>query len=412
MRDMELLRFFTAGSVDDGKSTLIGRLLLDTKFILDDQLQGIQDEQNDYALNLASITDGLRAEREQGITIDVAYRYFHTEKRKFIIADAPGHAQYTRNMVTAASSCSAALLLIDVTQGLTQQSVLHLRIISLLQIPNLIVCINKMDIVDFSQTAFDTLSEEMKKMMTDMDFEKTWFVPTSALLGDNIVNPSSRINWYDGDSVLKILEEVTHISKSNATTFFPIQYVSSFNQNGKIERLLFGECLLGGIGPGQQVQLFPSGKSTRVNKFFSDFSEVDALHSGMYAALVLEDPLDVERGELLVSGNHTIICTDIFECTVCWLDDAHADFTQTYILRIGGAERKIHFLSWDYKLDVQTGNWLEDAETLNMNEISKISIQLSSPLYKIPYVENKQLGSAILVDTLSGKTVAALIIES
>ncbi len=409
---MDLLRFFTAGSVDDGKSTLIGRLLLDTKFVLDDQLEGMQDPDDKHSIHLASLTDGLRAEKEQGITIDVAYRYFHTANRKFIIADAPGHAQYTRNMVTAASSCTASILLLDVNKGLTQQGKLHLLLIDLLKIPYLIVCINKIDTVGFSENAFNDVTQTTQNFLNGMSFEHIWFVPTSALLGDNIVHKSPNINWYHGEPILKIIEEVPSTSVNSTELLFPVQHVSYLQRDNSVERLIYGECIQGSLELHQSVIFFPSGRISKIKNLYNNFSEVASIKQGEYATITIDDEIDIGRGELISEAWHELHCEDVLHAIICWLDESSADTTNTYILRLGAAERKVSFVNCSQKMDTNTGNWIDEDGSISMNEIVRATFQLSEKIYKLRFSENKNLGSAILVDPVNGRTVAAVIITS
>jgi bifunctional enzyme CysN/CysC len=412
---MELLRFATAGSVDDGKSTLIGRLLYDSKAIFEDQLESVErtsHERGDAHTNLALLTDGLRAEREQGITIDVAYRYFATPKRKFIIADTPGHTQYTRNMVTGASTADMALVLIDARNGVVEQSRRHAFLASLLGIPHLVVCINKMDLVDWSQERFDEIKADFRSFAMKLDVHDLTFVPVSALLGDNVVERSANTPWYDGSSLLHVLEE-THIASDRnlIDARFPVQYViRPQDQTSDLHdyRGYAGTVAGGVFKPGDEVVALPSGLTTTIAAIDTPDGPVDEAFAPMAVTLRLTDDVDVSRGDMICRVRNRPQEGQDIEAMVCWM-------TADRELRPGSKLAIKHTTRWgrtvvkglQYRLDVNTLHRDESAEGLGLNEIGRVQLRTTVPLFFDEYRRNRTTGSFILVDEATNNTVAA-----
>jgi bifunctional enzyme CysN/CysC len=412
---MELLRFATAGSVDDGKSTLIGRLLYDSKAIFEDQLESVErtsQERGDAHTDLALLTDGLRAEREQGITIDVAYRYFATPKRKFIIADTPGHIQYTRNMVTGASTADVALVLIDARNGVIEQSRRHAFLASLLGIPHLVVCINKMDLVDWSQERYDEIKADFRSFAMKLDVHDLTFVPVSALLGDNVVERSANTPWYEGSSLLHVLEE-THIASDRnlIDARFPVQYViRPQDQTSDLHdyRGYAGTVAGGVFKPGDEVVALPSGLSTRIAAIDTPDGPVDEAFAPMAVTLRLADDVDVSRGDMICRMRNRPHEGQDIEAMVCWMTSDRA-------LRPGSKLAIKHTTRWgrtvvkglQYRLDVNTLHRDESAEGLGLNEIGRVQLRTTVPLFFDEYRRNRTTGSFILVDEATNNTVAA-----
>jgi bifunctional enzyme CysN/CysC len=416
---VELLRFATAGSVDDGKSTLIGRLLYDSKAIFEDQLESVERtsrDRGDAYTDLALLTDGLRAEREQGITIDVAYRYFATPRRKFIIADTPGHIQYTRNMVTGASTADLALVLVDARKGVLEQSRRHAFLASLLGIPHLVVCVNKMDLVDWSQERYDEIKDEFRAFAMKLDVHDLTFVPISALHGDNVVERSSNMPWYEGSSLLHHLEEVHIASDRNLIDArFPVQYVIRPQHQTSAElhdyRGYAGQVAGGVFKPGDEVVVLQSGLTTTVASIDTADGPVDEAFSPMSVTMRLADDLDVSRGDMIARvRNRPHVGQDI-EAMVCWL-------TPESSLRTGAKLALKHTTRWgramvkdlQYRLDVNTLHRDEAATELALNEIGRVSLRTTVPLFFDEYRRNRTTGSFILVDEGNNKTVGAGII--
>jgi bifunctional enzyme CysN/CysC len=412
----EMLRLATAGSVDDGKSTLIGRLLYDSKAIFEDQLEAVERtsrERGDEHTNLALLTDGLRAEREQGITIDVAYRYFATPRRKFIIADTPGHTQYTRNMVTGASTADLALILIDARKGILEQSRRHAFISSLLGIPHLVLCVNKMDLVDWSQERFEEIRTEFRAFAAKLEVHDLTFVPISALHGDNVVERSANMPWYEGASLLHHLEEVHIASDRNLIDArFPVQYVIRPQQQTDHDlhdyRGYAGQVAGGVLRPGDEVVVLPSGFSTRIAGIDTPDGPVDQAFAPMSVTVTLEDDIDVSRGDMIARPrNHPHVGQDI-EAMVCWMSDS------TW-LREGAKLAIKHTTRWaralvkdlQYQLDINTLHRYEDAVGLALNEIGRVTLRTTKPLFFDEYRRNRATGSFILVDESSNTTVGA-----
>jgi bifunctional enzyme CysN/CysC len=410
---MELLRFATAGSVDDGKSTLIGRLLYDSKAIFEDQLEAVERTsraRGDEYTNLALLTDGLRAEREQGITIDVAYRYFATPKRKFIIADTPGHTQYTRNMVTGASTADLALVLVDARNGIVEQSRRHAFIASLLGIPHLVLCVNKMDLVDYDQAVFEELKTEFRSFAMKLDVHDLSFVPVSALHGDNVVHRSPNMPWYEGGSLLHHLEEVHIASDRNLIDpRFPVQYVlRPMSDSFHDYRGYAGTVASGVLKVGDEVMVLPSGFESTIAGIDTYDGPIEEAFAPMSVTLRLADDIDVSRGDLICRTHNRPSLGQDIDAMVCWLADAA-------MLRAGGkysikhTTRTARALVKDlqYRLDVNTLHRDEDAEELSLNQIGRVSIRTTVPLFYDEYRRNRTTGSFILVDEATNNTVAA-----
>jgi sulfate adenylyltransferase large subunit len=407
---MDLLRFITAGNVDDGKSTLIGRLLHDTKMIMEDQLAALKEaseRRGDTGLNLALLTDGLRAEREQGITIDVAYRYFSTPKRKFVIADCPGHFQYTRNMVTGASSANLAVLLVDAKQGLQEQTRRHSLIVSLLRIPHLVICVNKMDLVGFSQQAFEDVRQSFKEFSKKLEIQDVTFIPTSALLGDNIVDPSANFPWYNGRSLLQHLEEVHIASDVNYIDFrFPVQSVLAPEGGGEY-RGYTGIAASGAIRVGEPVTVLPSGFGSRIKSIEVSGRQVSEVSAPLSATIQLEDDIDVSRGDLICRPNNLSSVSQDLDAMLFWMDDQPFVAGRRYWLRHTTAEAMVSLKELVYKMDVSTLGRKSGEDGLKLNDLARVKLRASRPLMLDAYRANRATGSFILVDEATGSTVAA-----
>ena len=408
----ELLRIATAGSVDDGKSTLIGRLLYDTKSILADQMEAVESASErmgiDY-VNLALLTDGLRAEREQGITIDVAHRYFATNRRKIIIADTPGHIQYTRNMVTGASTANLALVLVDVRHGVVEQSRRHAFIASLLGIPHLVLCVNKMDLVDYSQEAFEEVREDFREFAQKLDVPDLCVIPVSALHGDNVVERSENMPWYQGPSLLHQLNEV-HISSDDnfIDARFAVQYVLRPHSDEFHDyRGYAGTVASGSFRPGEEVIVLPSGFETKISAIDRADGPVSEAAAGEAVSLRLEDDLDISRGDMICrSGNRPIVSQDL-DAMICWMSEqSELHLKNKYALR--HTSRWVRALVGDirYRLDVNTLSRDEDSESLALNEIGRVKLRTTAPLFFDSYQRNRATGSFILVDEATNATVA------
>ena len=408
----ELLRIATAGSVDDGKSTLIGRLLYDTKSILADQLDAVEAASErmgiDY-VNLALLTDGLRAEREQGITIDVAHRYFATHRRKIIIADTPGHIQYTRNMVTGASTANLALVLVDVRHGVVEQSRRHAFIASLLGIPHLVLCVNKMDLADYSQEAFEEVRQDFKEFAQKLDMPDLCIIPVSALHGDNVVERSQNMPWYEGPSLLHHLNEV-HISsdKNLIDARFAVQYVLRPHSDEYHDyRGYAGTVESGGFRPGEEVMVLPSGFESRISSIDTADGSVPEAVAGEAVSLRLEDDLDISRGDMICRpGNRPTVSQDV-DAMICWMSE-QSELRPKNKYAVKHTSRWARALVDDirYRLDINTLSRDEDAESLVLNEIGRVKLRTTAPLFFDPYQRNRATGSFILVDETTNATVA------
>jgi bifunctional enzyme CysN/CysC len=410
---MELLRFATAGSVDDGKSTLIGRLLYDSKAIFEDQLQAVERtslERGDAYTNLALLTDGLRAEREQGITIDVAYRYFATPKRKFIIADTPGHVQYTRNMVTGASTADLALVLVDARKGVLEQSRRHAFLASLLGIPHLVVCVNKMDLVDWSEERFEEIKAEFRAFAMKLDVRDLMFVPISALHGDNVVDRSGNMGWYEGSPLLHHLEEVHIASDRNLIDArLPVQYViRPMNDEHHDYRGYAGTVAGGVFKPGDKVVVLPSGFTSTVAAIDTADGPVDEAFAPMAVTVRLADDIDVSRGDMICRDRNRPHVGQDLEAMVCWLTE-QSTLTPRAKLAVKHTTRWGRALVKDlqYRLDVNTLHRDESATALQLNEIGRVQLRTTVPLFFDEYRRNRATGSFILVDEATNNTVGA-----
>ena len=410
---MELLRFATAGSVDDGKSTLIGRLLYDSKTIFQDQLEAVERtsvERGDEYTNLALLTDGLRAEREQGITIDVAYRYFATPRRKFIIADTPGHIQYTRNMVTGASTANVALILVDARNGIVEQSRRHAFLATLLRIPHLVVCINKMDLVDWSEDRFEEIKAEFRQFATKLDVSDLSFIPVSALLGDNVVDKSDNMKWYEGLPLLRFLEEVHIASDRNLIdSRFPVQYVIRPMSSSGLDSRGYAGTVAGGVfKPGDEVVVLPSGFTSTIASIDGPNGPVDEAFPPMSVTIRLTDEIDISRGDMICRPKNQPTASQDVDAMVCWMSEA-GSLQPRQKLAIKHTSRWARAMVNDvqYRLDVNTLHRDEGASSLSLNEIGRVSLRTTAPLFFDEYRRNRQTGSFILVDETTNNTMAA-----
>ena len=409
---MDLLRLITCGNVDDGKSTLIGRLLYDTKSIFEDQLEAIQlaSERRGHAYtDLALLTDGLRAEREQGITIDVAYRYFATPRRKFILADCPGHFQYTRNMVTGASSAQLALILIDVRKGLTEQTCRHAFLATLLRIKHLIVCVNKMDLVDFRQADFERVREQFMEFAERLDSADIQFIPVSALQGDHVVEKSSRMPWYEGGTLLYSLETVYVRNDTNhIDARFAVQTVIRPQDPAAPDfRGLAGQIASGVFRPGDEVVHLPSGLTTQITALHGPSGPVASAFHPMSVVMELARDLDIGRGDMLAKPNNQPHSASELEVMLCWLSAQPLDPSRRYRLQHTTRETKCLVQEVRYKLDVTTLHRSDDRSPLGMNDLARVALHTTAPLFFDSYKKNRPTGSLILIDEFTNATVAA-----
>jgi sulfate adenylyltransferase subunit 1 len=412
---MEMLRFTTAGSVDDGKSTLIGRLLYDSKTLFEDQIKNLEQlsQQRGEELNLALLTDGLRAEREQGITIDVAYRYFATPKRKFIIADTPGHVQYTRNMVTGASTANLALILIDARNGVTEQTHRHIFIAALLQIPHFVICINKMDLVGYNQEVYDSIKNQIEDFITKLTIPDITFIPISALHGDNVVHPSTNMNWYHGPTLLYHLENVHIGSDENLVDCrFPIQYVIR-PRNDKYHdyRGYAGKIASGIFKPGDSVMILPSGFTTTIKTIEDAHEEIIEAFPPMSVVMQLTEDLDISRGDMLVRPHNIPFVNQDLDCMICWMNTKPLTPGTRYIIRHTTKETKGIVKELQYKIDINTLHRIRKVTDLGLNEIGRITIRTAQPLFYDSYQHNRATGSIILIDEKTNETVGAGMIR-
>lgn len=411
--DTELLRFTTAGSVDDGKSTLIGRLLYDSKSIFEDQYDAVKsasERRGETSVNLALLTDGLKSEREQGITIDVAYRYFSTPKRKFIIADTPGHIQYTRNMVTGASTANVALILIDARNGVVEQTRRHAIIASLLQIPHLLVCINKMDLMDYSESVYEGIKESFEKFSSKLDVSDVNYVPISALNGDNVVTRSSNMDWYEGSTLMYYLENVHIASDHNfIDSRFPVQQVlRPYNDEFHDYRGYAGRVAGGVFKKGDEVMLLPSGFTTKIAKIDSFDGELDCAFPPQSVSILLEDDMDLGRGDMIVRPNNQPTVSQDVEVMLCWFDSNQPLRPKgKYIIQHTTNEARCLVKEIRYKLDINTLHRDQENPVLNMNDIGRVVLRTTKPIFYDSYRKNRSTGSIILIDEASNNTVAA-----
>lgn len=410
---VELVRLATTGSVDDGKSTLIGRLLYDSKQIFQDQLEAVEAASKrlgtDY-VDLALLTDGLRAEREQGITIDVAYRYFATPKRRFVLADTPGHIQYTRNMVTGSSTANIALILVDARKGILEQTKRHSFLASLLGVPHLVLCVNKMDLVDWSEDRFAELADEFREFATKLEVHDLRFVPVSALLGDNVVDRSRNMEWYRGPTVLELLEDIHVASDANMIDVrFPVQYVVRPHRREHHDFRGYAGTVAGGLmKPGDEVMVLPSGFTTRIESIDTFDGPVEEAAPPMSVTVSLEDDIDISRGDMICRPHNQPHASQDIDAMVCWMAEGSS-------LRPGVKYAVKHTTRWtralvndlQYRLDVNTLHRDESAESLHLNEIGRVRLRTTTPLFFDEYRRNRKTGSFILVDESTNATVGA-----
>jgi sulfate adenylyltransferase subunit 1 len=409
---MDLLRFSTAGSVDDGKSTLIGRLLYDSKTIFEDQLESIQEASNKKGLDhvdLSLLTDGLRDEREQGITIDVAYRYFATPKRKFIIADTPGHFQYTRNMVTGASTSNLALILIDARKGILEQTKRHSFIASLLQIKHIIVCVNKMDLVDYAEETFEEIKAAYIDFASKLGVEDIRFIPISALKGDNVVDKGDKMDWYSGGSLLNTLEEIYISSDRNLIDCrFPVQNVIRPQSDEYHDfRGYAGRVESGVFKVGDEVMSLPSGFTSKIKTINCGKTDVTEAFPPMSVCMTLEDDIDISRGDMMVRVKNQPKATQDLDVMLCWLGDNNLVVGKKYIIRHTSNEARTIIKEIQYKVDINTLHRLKEDKNIAMNDVSRVTLRTTKPLLVDSYKNNKSTGSFIIVDEGDFNTVAA-----
>jgi len=412
---MDLLRFITAGSVDDGKSTLIGRLLYDSKSILVDQLETLkkQSKHKEHAdIDLALLTDGLRAEREQGITIDVAYKYFSTPVRKFIIADAPGHIQYTRNMITGASNSDCIIILIDARNGVIEQTRRHSIIASLLRIPHVIVAINKMDMVGYDKSVFTSIVSQYQEVARELQLEDVYYIPISALKGDNIIHSSPNLNWFNGDTLLSHLENIEVEKNTSTVSRFSVQYVIRPQADHLHDyRGYAGRISSGHYSKGDEVRIFPSGLSSRIKQIEVNQKEVHTAFAGQSVTIHLEDAIDISRGDLIVQSNELPNIQNEFQVLMCWMDNAELNPGNRYLLQHGTRRVKALVKDISYRLDVNTLSREPNPATAKLNDVVLATVKTAEPLHFDRFVDLPVNGSAILIDQTSNMTVGACLIQ-
>jgi sulfate adenylyltransferase subunit 1 len=410
--NMELLRFTTAGSVDDGKSTLIGRLLYDSKSIFEDQLEAVRKtsiQKGFEHVDLSLLTDGLRAEREQGITIDVAYRYFATPRRKFIIADTPGHIQYTRNMVTGASTANVALILVDARKGVLEQTIRHSFIAALLQIPHLIICINKMDLVDYNEERYWQVVDEYKKLASKLEIKDVTFIPISALHGDNVVDKSTNMPWYQGTTLMYLLENI-HISsdENHIDCRFPVQYVIRPQQKEYHDyRGYAGRIASGIFKPGDKIKVLPNGETAMIKTIELFGEEYNEAFAPMSVTITLDKEVDISRGDMLVRENNVPITTSEFDVMVCWLNSGKMQMGGKYAIRHTSKDARCIIKDIKYKIDINTLHRNEEDKDIGMNDIARVSLKTTVPIHYDPYRKNRITGSIIIIDEATNETVGA-----
>lgn len=410
--EKSLLRFTTTGSVDDGKSTLLGRLLYETNSIFEDQYVSISNTSKRSGkdeVDLSLLLDGLAAEREQGITIDVAYRYFSTHKRKFIIADTPGHEQYTRNMVTGASTAELAIILIDARKGVLTQSKRHGFLLSLLQVPHLVVAVNKMDLVDYSESVYHEIVQDYQEFSEKLDIHDITYIPVSALVGDNIVTPSKNMPWFHGEPLLELLENVHVTADKNLVDFrFPIQYVIRPNLNF---RGFAGTVISGAIRPGEDIAILPSGKASKIKEIVTFDGNLDEARNGDAVVLTLEDEIDISRGDMIIRPDNLPLATNHFDAHICWMDDKPMSHTENYILKTNTKSVKASIAKINYVIDVNTLHRKKEVTVFHLNDIGRVEIRAVQKLFFDPYNQNHGTGNFILIDPISNLTVAAGMIR-
>ncbi len=410
--NMDLLRFTTAGSVDDGKSTLIGRLLYDSKSIFEDQLEAIEESSknkgDDYT-NLALLTDGLSAEREQGITIDVAYRYFSTPKRKFIIADTPGHIQYTRNMVTGASTANLAIILVDARHGVIEQTCRHSFIASLLGIKHIVLCVNKMDLVDYSEGAFDKVVSQYKEFSSKLDVPSIHYIPISALYGDNVVEKSTNMDWYNGATLLYTLENVEVNSDYNhVDSRFPVQWVVRPQSKDHVDYRGYAGRVEGGVfKAGDEVIALPSGFTSKIKTIHNHTEEIGEAYQPMSVSITLEDDIDISRGDMIAKPDNQPQTGQDIDLMICWLNQQPLQLNGKYTIKHTTKEARCIVKEIKYKVDINTLHRKEDDFEIGLNDIGRIKIRTTVPLFFDNYKKNRSTGSLIIVDEFTNVTVGA-----
>jgi len=412
---MDILKFLTAGSVDDGKSTLIGRLLYDSESILADQLEALHRsnrKNDDGSIDLAILTDGLKAEREQGITIDVAYKYFQTEKRKFIIADTPGHIQYTRNMVTGASNANLAIILIDARKGVIEQTIRHSYLVSLLGIQQVVVCVNKMDMVDYSEATYETIVNDYKALSYKVGLKNVKYIPVSALKGDNIVHPSANIKWYDGESLLQFLENIEiAVDDSTAHARFPVQWVVRPQTEDLHDyRGYAGRVSSGSFKVNDKITVLPSGFHSTIEKIELLDEEPEEAFAGMSVTMHLKDEIDISRGDILVNSDYQPQVSQQIEADLCWMDTRALDTSLTYFIQHNSKVTRCRIQEILYKVNINTLEKVYD-EDFKLNDIGRIIIKTAEPLAFDAYQENKANGGAIIIDSRTNVTVGAVMLR-
>ena len=409
---MDLLRFTTAGSVDDGKSTLIGRLLYDSKSIFEDQYEAIRassEKRGEEYVNLALLTDGLRAEREQGITIDVAYRYFATPKRKFIIADTPGHIQYTRNMVTGASTANAAIILIDARKGVIEQTMRHTYIASLLRIPHIIVCVNKMDLVEFKSEVFEQIKKDYQTFASKLDVTDIHFLPISALRGDNVVDASKNMNWYKGPTLMYLLENIQIDKDQNhSDARFPVQYVIRPMSNQHHDYRGYAGRIAGGVfKTGDAITVLPSGYTSKIKSIDILDKSLEEAFAPMSVTITLEDEIDISRGDMIVKTDNQPEITQDIEVMICWLAEKKLHANGKYALKHTSKDVRCVVKDIQYKVNINTLEKIEDDKSIGLNDIAKITVRTTAPITVDKYKKNRNTGSLILIDEATNVTVGA-----
>lgn len=410
--NMDLLRFSTAGSVDDGKSTLIGRLLYDSKSIFEDQMEAIEQSSknkgDDYT-NLALLTDGLSAEREQGITIDVAYRYFSTPKRKFIIADTPGHIQYTRNMVTGASTANLAIILVDARSGVIEQTCRHSFISSLLGIEHIVLCVNKMDLVDYSQEVFEKVVAEYREFSSKLNVPDIHFIPISALYGDNVVDRSKKMDWYEGSTLLYTLENVEINSDYNhIDSRFPVQWVVRPQSEKYPDYRGYGGRVEGGVfKPGDEIMALPSGFTSKIKNIHNFEEEIEEAFQPMSVSITLEDEIDISRGDMICKPDNQPKTGQDIDLMVCWLNKEELKSGGKYAIKHTTKDARCIIKDVKYKVDINTLHRSEENTIIGLNDIGRISIRTTEPLFYDSYSKNRSTGSLIIIDEFTNNTVGA-----
>jgi sulfate adenylyltransferase subunit 1 len=412
----EILRFATAGSVDDGKSTLIGRLLYDSKEIFLDQLEALEEDsksKNLDTIDLAHLTDGLKDEREQGITIDVAYRYFSTPKRKFIIADTPGHEEYTRNMFTGASNSSLAIILIDSRKGVLRQSRRHLYISYLLGIKNIIVAVNKMDLVNYSREKFLSIRQDFKEISKDLSIESINFVPLSALNGDMIVRRGTNLPWYKGETLISLLENVNLKKESNTgQNCFPVQLISRVdNEDVKDFRGYMGTVTSGRFKIGEKIKVLPSKKESVIKNILVSDSYSEEINKNQSGTILLEDEIEISRGDLIANVEYYPRTSSVINCQVCWMSNEALVLDKKYLIKHSNKISKAIVTKIINKVDIESLKETDSSNSLEMNDIGKVEIKIQNQIVNDSYESNRNLGSLIIIDIESNNTVGAGIIE-